>query len=97
MKVDELVERAQDTLSGRPGMFAHLQPDVWFRALVVRESIEHHDAVATVAAFRGWFHGNGNGVGDGAGNGQGNGNGIGGGVTAPPASRVSNRVSWPAR
>jgi hypothetical protein len=36
-------------------LFAHLQPDVWFRALLVREVIEHHDAVSTVAVFRGWF------------------------------------------
>jgi hypothetical protein len=32
-----------------------LAPDVWFRAMLVRETVEHHDAVAAVAMFRGWF------------------------------------------
>lgn len=36
-------------------LFSHLQANVWFRALVVREVIEHHDAVSTAAAFRRWF------------------------------------------
>jgi hypothetical protein len=32
-----------------------LAPDVWLRAMLVRETVEHHDAVAAVAMFRGWF------------------------------------------
>jgi hypothetical protein len=35
---------------------AVLAPDVWFRALVVRDLIEVHTAAATVALFEGWFH-----------------------------------------
>jgi hypothetical protein len=38
-----------------PRLFAHLRPDVWFRALLVRDVVEHHDAVSTTAVFRGWF------------------------------------------
>jgi hypothetical protein len=34
------------------GLFA---PDVWFRALVVRDLIEHHDALGAVATYHGWF------------------------------------------
>ena len=35
---------------------AVLAPDVWCRALVVREMIEVHTAQATVALFDGWFN-----------------------------------------
>jgi hypothetical protein len=30
-------------------------PDVWFRALVVREVLERHDALGAVAIYHGWF------------------------------------------
>jgi hypothetical protein len=36
-------------------LLALLDPDVWLRAMLVREVIEEHDAVATLARFHGWF------------------------------------------
>jgi hypothetical protein len=36
-------------------MFELFAPDVWLRAMLVREVVEHHDAVAAVARFHGWF------------------------------------------
>jgi hypothetical protein len=46
-----------DAILGRDerAMLDLLAPDVWFRAMLVRETVEHHDAVAAVAMFRGWF------------------------------------------
>jgi hypothetical protein len=38
-----------------PALFELLAPDVWLRAMLVREVIEHHDAVTAVARFHGWF------------------------------------------
>jgi hypothetical protein len=36
-------------------LLAMLDPDVWLRAMLVREVIEEHDAVATLARFHGWI------------------------------------------
>lgn len=34
---------------------ALLAPDIWSRAMVVREVLERHDAENTIALFHGWF------------------------------------------
>jgi hypothetical protein len=44
-----IVDRDEATL------FELFAPDLWFRALLVHELVEHHDAVAALAMFRGWF------------------------------------------
>jgi hypothetical protein len=36
-------------------LFTLLDPDVWLRAMLVREVIEERDAVATIARLHGWF------------------------------------------
>jgi hypothetical protein len=47
--LDAIVTRDEAALFG---LFAE---DLWFRAMLVREVVEHHDPVAAVAMFRGWF------------------------------------------
>ena len=44
-----IVDRDEATL------FELFAPDLWFRALLIHELVEHHHAVAAVAMFRGWF------------------------------------------
>jgi hypothetical protein len=44
-----IVDRDEATL------FELFAPDLWFRAMLVHEVVEHHDAVAALAMFRGWF------------------------------------------
>jgi hypothetical protein len=38
-----------------PALHALLDPEVWFRAMLVREVVERHDATATVALLDDWF------------------------------------------
>jgi hypothetical protein len=38
-----------------PALRRLLAPDVWFRALVVRELVEHHEVAPVLDAFDGWF------------------------------------------
>ena len=32
-----------------------LSPDVWFRAMILHDVLERHDAEATIEVFQGWF------------------------------------------
>jgi hypothetical protein len=47
--LEALVQRDEASL------LALLDPDVWLRAMLVREVVEERDAVATLARFHGWF------------------------------------------
>lgn len=49
--LDAIVGRDHDALRRL------LADDVWLRAMLVRDVVEHHDAAAAVEAFRGWFGG----------------------------------------
>jgi hypothetical protein len=38
-----------------PAVRALLADDLWFRALLVRDVVEHHDAAAAMEMFYGWY------------------------------------------
>jgi hypothetical protein len=49
--VDAIVTRDEDQLRER------FSTDVWFRALIVRHTVESHDVESVIATFRSWFGG----------------------------------------
>jgi hypothetical protein len=49
--LDAIVTRDEDQLRR---LFS---PDVWFRVLIVRRTVETHDAETAIATFRSWFGG----------------------------------------
>ncbi len=54
-----VARRFLDALARRDfaGVAATLSPDVWMRAMLVRQTREAHDAQATVASLQEWFAG----------------------------------------
>jgi hypothetical protein len=54
---ERVAERLLRAIVERDGaaLLTRFAPDVWLRVMLVREVIEHHDAVSAVARFQGWF------------------------------------------